>query len=116
MADLVGAPPVTPERLEARYRAVERSIADSNGLDAQERWIDTPLPPGRVRILCTGRQLTELEVGAISWNSTDRVSSIAEDLDLVLRPDVRSGARDLGIRIAEEDGIGRAVDLVETHC
>ena len=84
MADLVGAPPVTPERLEARYRAVERSIADSNGLDAQERWIDTPLPPGRVRILCTGRRLTELEVGAISWNSTDRVSSIAEDLDLVL--------------------------------
>lgn len=40
--------------VEARFRTVEQRIAVENGLDVQERWVDIPAPPGKVRVLESG--------------------------------------------------------------
>lgn len=66
--------------------------------------------------LVHGRRLTDLGVGVMVGHRGDRVSVIADALGFVLGPDVRGAARDLGDRLAEEDGIGRAADLIETYC
>ena len=40
--------------VEAKFRAVEQRIAVENGLDVQERWVEIPSPPGKVRVLESG--------------------------------------------------------------
>ena len=40
--------------VEAKFRAVEQRIAESNGLDVQERWVDVASPSVRVRVLESG--------------------------------------------------------------
>ncbi|HEX9645127.1 MAG TPA: glycosyltransferase [Acidimicrobiia bacterium] len=63
-----------------------------------------------------GRRLTELGVGAMVGHRGDRVAAIVEALDLVLGPQVRAAARHLGERLAEEDGVSTAADLIERYC
>jgi UDP:flavonoid glycosyltransferase YjiC (YdhE family) len=63
-----------------------------------------------------GRRLTELGVGAMVGHRGDRVTALSDALDLVLSPRIREAARGLGERLAEEDGIGTAADLIERHC
>ncbi|HEX9644907.1 MAG TPA: glycosyltransferase [Acidimicrobiia bacterium] len=63
-----------------------------------------------------GRRLTELGVGAMVGHRGDRVAAIVEALDLILCPQVRAAARHLGERLAEEDGVSTAADLIERYC
>jgi hypothetical protein len=43
-----------PVGIEARFRAVEQRIAVANGLDVQERWVETASPAVKVRVLESG--------------------------------------------------------------
>jgi len=52
--------------VEAKFRAVEQRVAAANGLDVQERWVDIPSPPGKVRILESGAGDPVLFINGIS--------------------------------------------------
>jgi UDP:flavonoid glycosyltransferase YjiC (YdhE family) len=63
-----------------------------------------------------GRRLTELGVGAMVGHRGDGVAALVDALDHVLSPERRTAACELGARLADEDGIGRSADLIETYC
>jgi pimeloyl-ACP methyl ester carboxylesterase len=52
--------------VEARFRATERRIAETNGLEVQERWVDVASPPVRVRVLESGAGDPVLFINGIS--------------------------------------------------
>ena len=52
--------------VEARLRATERRIAEANGLDVQEHWVDIASPPARVRVLESGAGDPVLFINGIS--------------------------------------------------